>query len=92
MSVRLDENKRAIKPDVSSLGSQFSSYEILNRRVLQPSAVARRDRSCLRKIRFCLEGGSLMESVATSLMEFMSFHSPLCQRENIVFLLSFPLL
>jgi len=34
------------------------SYEILNRRVLQPSAVAQRDRPWLRKIRFYLEGGS----------------------------------
>jgi len=54
----LGEDKRAIKPDASSLGSPFFSYEILNWRVLQPSAIVRRDRPCLRKIRFCLEGGS----------------------------------
>lgn len=54
---RLNDNKQAIKLDANIL-SVLLSYEILNRRVLQPSAVAQRDRPCLRKIRFYLEGGS----------------------------------
>lgn len=74
----LDEDKRAIKPD-ARVPSDLR-FPLLRdfkpEGVLQPSAVARRDRPCLRKIRFCPEGES-SESAATLLDDGIhvgSFH------------------
>lgn len=67
---------------------RFPLYEILNRRVLQPSDVAQRDRPCLRKIRFYLEDGEARNLLQRRLlMEFIqSVRSILASTRKYCFL------